>query len=409
MRPPDGGSNPGHADPFLLYFHAHAFDPLYRCPSIDQEGRTITRDAATPVELAAACQAALDTKAKKEQELDAELKAVAAEKAKLGEAHGQLSPMLARIRTAVEQLAGLRPQELAEISEFVREPELSSAAKEAVQQAREGVERAHAALRALDEAALDEARQTEAPPPALRASVEAVCVLLDTKPDFFAAQNRLMRSTRGLTRRLLHFDRDMIPRSAANRLRKFAEAGAGAEGGGGEGGGSSAEGGLAAVAAALRGWVEAMLQQEQAEDEAKMGMEQVTCTAAMQGACECVCDLLGLDGLEEDMRGALLLAQVLLMHDCPPAAPPPHATSVAPVRLYARLSSAHLLPPRPFPRRARRRRRGAPRPPRSSRSRGCSRRCTGCANSSGCCRRTCTAPRRSRGPSAMRSARRRSR
>ena len=112
MRPPDGGSNPGHADPFLLYFHAHAFDPLYRCPSIDQEGRTITRDAATPVELAAACQAALDTKAKKEQELDAELKAVAAEKAKLGEAHGQLSPMLARIRTAVEQLAGLRPQEL---------------------------------------------------------------------------------------------------------------------------------------------------------------------------------------------------------------------------------------------------------------------------------------------------------
>ena len=113
MRPPDGGSNPGHADPFLLYFHAHAFDPPYRCPSIDQEGRTITRDAATPVELAAACQAALDTKAKKEQELDAELKAVAAEKAKLGEAHGQLSPMLARIRTAVEQLAGLRPQELA--------------------------------------------------------------------------------------------------------------------------------------------------------------------------------------------------------------------------------------------------------------------------------------------------------
>ena len=103
MRPPDGGSNPGHADPFLLYFHAHAFDPLYRCPSIDQEGRTITRDAATPVELAAACQAALDTKAKKEQELDAELKAVAAEKAKLGEAHGQLSPMLARIRTAVAQ------------------------------------------------------------------------------------------------------------------------------------------------------------------------------------------------------------------------------------------------------------------------------------------------------------------
>ena len=59
---------------------------------IDPEGRTITRDGATPIELAAACQAALDNKAKKELEFDAEFKSVDVEKTKLVEMRAQLNP-----------------------------------------------------------------------------------------------------------------------------------------------------------------------------------------------------------------------------------------------------------------------------------------------------------------------------
>ena len=35
---------------------------------------------------------------------------------------------------------------------------------------------------------------------------------------------------------------------------------------------------------------------------------QTSCTAAMQAACECVCDLHGMHHVEDDLRGALLMA-----------------------------------------------------------------------------------------------------
>ena len=37
------------------------------------------------------------------------------------------------------------------------------------------------------------------------------------------------------------------------------------------------------------GWVEAVLEHDLANDEAKMSVEQHSCTLAMQTACECIC------------------------------------------------------------------------------------------------------------------------
>ena len=70
---------------------------------------------------------------------------------------------------------------------------------------------------ALDEVRLMEASEAT---PELRAAVEAVCVLLDLKADFTSAQSRIMRSPTALTRRLLNFKRDQIPKAAAHRLRR---------------------------------------------------------------------------------------------------------------------------------------------------------------------------------------------
>ena len=89
----------------------------------------------------------------------------------------------------------------------------------------------------------------------LRAAVEAVCALLNTRPDFASAQSRLMRSTEALTRRLLTFDTDAIPKAAPNRLRRFLELPQ-----------PSAE--EEPVASALRVWIEAVLAYDAASDEA---------------------------------------------------------------------------------------------------------------------------------------------
>ena len=70
-------------------------------------------------------------------------------------------------------------------------------------------------------------------------------MLLDTKPDFSAAQHRIMRSANALPRRLLHFDKDKVPKAASNRLRRFVE--------------SEPPAAEQAVALALRTWVLAVL------------------------------------------------------------------------------------------------------------------------------------------------------
>ena len=70
----------------------------------------------------------------------------------------------------------------------------------------------------LPSSLLDEARTTTSPSPELRAAVEAVCVLLDTKPDFAAAQHRIMRSANALPRRIKHFDKDKVKQDQTARL-----------------------------------------------------------------------------------------------------------------------------------------------------------------------------------------------
>ena len=154
---------------------------------------------------------------------------------------------------------------------------------------------------------------TETPSDALRAAVEAVAVLLDTKPDFASVQNRLMRvssraqdgafssasklgsSSTLFVRRMLSLDLDAVPKTAPNRLRRYLEQPA-----------PPPE--LEPVAAALRQWVAAVLQHDLAREEARMRVEQHACTVAMQTACECLCDLCGLHAIEEDLRGVLQMA-----------------------------------------------------------------------------------------------------
>ena len=56
-----------------------------------------------------------------------------------------------------------------------------------------------------------------------------------------------------------------------------------------------------AAACVLRAWVEAVVEYDQVSDETSMTVEQHTCTPAMQAACECVCDLFGLQ-VEPDTK-----------------------------------------------------------------------------------------------------------
>ena len=167
---------------------------------------------------------------------------------------------------------------------------------------------------------LPQVRTTDTPSDPLRAAVEAVAVLLDTKPDFASVQNRLMRvssraqdgalssaskseaefrsklgSSSALIRRMLSLDLDAVPKTAPSRLRRYLEQPA-----------PPPE--LEPVAAALRQWVAAVLQHDLAREEARMRVEQHACTVAMQTACECLCDLCGLHAIEEDLRGVLQMA-----------------------------------------------------------------------------------------------------
>ena len=47
---------------------------------------------------------------------------------------------------------------------------------------------------------------------------------------------------------------------------------------------------------------------EAANGEAEVVQEQTSCTAPMQTGCECICDLHGMHNVEDDLRGALLMA-----------------------------------------------------------------------------------------------------
>ena len=141
----------------------------------------------------------------------------------------------------------------------------------------------------------------ELPSDELRESVEAVAVIFGSRPEFGGAQARLMPKEGAFRERLLAFDKGQVPASARTRLRKFLA-------------GEATE----PLAATLRQWVTALVRYEAANAEAEMVREQTSCTPAMQAGCECLCDLHGMHNVEDDLRGALLMAA--RFKDAPPAA-----------------------------------------------------------------------------------------
>jgi hypothetical protein len=291
---------------------------------ISPEGHTITREARDLFEIAYACSSSLKAKAKKEKEFGEEREQAHKERGKLHELMHALRPLEKQLGRISAKLAKLRPSEIAEIEDFIMEPQPARATEAALQQALAELEAAKTALGQLPETALEEMRTTDTPSDPLRAAVEAVAVLLDTKPDFASVQNRLMRvssraqdgalssaskseaefgsklgsklgSSSALIRRMLSLDLDAVPKTAPSRLRRYLEQPA-----------PPPE--LEPVAAALRQWAAAVLQHDLAREEARMRVEQHACTVAMQTACECLCDLCGLHAIEEDLRGVLQMA-----------------------------------------------------------------------------------------------------
>ena len=114
---------------------------------------------------------------------------------------------------------------------------------------------------------------------------------------------------------------------------------------------------------------------DSAADDAKASVEQAACTPAMHAACECVCDLYGLERIDEDLKGVLLMAAAFGNEQ----AEEDEVSRAAHADQSRRLQSCGhgaadpattLETLRPLCRRA-------PRRSRSSSSRGCSRRCTG--------------------------------
>ena len=222
------------------------------------------------VELAHACQGVLRTKEKKEKQLVEEREGVEKARAKLSEQLQQLKPLETRVFACARRLSKLHHQEFSEMGEFVAEPKQTPAAQALQATAAASLEEAKPLLRALPVDALEEMRSTETPSAPLVEAVEAICVLLETKPNFIAAQNRLMRTPEGFLRRLLSYDVAAVPISAANRLRRYTEA--------------PPPPASEVVATALHRWVLAVLKCDQANDEAKMSIEQHSCTMPMQVA-----------------------------------------------------------------------------------------------------------------------------
>ena len=58
------------------------------------------------------------------------------------------------------------------------------------------------------------------------------------------------------------------------------------------------------AAAALGSWVAATLAHDVAALEARMCLQEVECSPSMSAACEAVCDLFGLTGVDDDLPRA---------------------------------------------------------------------------------------------------------
>ena len=187
-----------------------------------------------------------------------------------------------------------------EITDFFVEPELPAPLKAKLQAAVGAYDEAKAALQAVPVDDFDELRKTTTPSEAVSLAVRTICVVFDIRPDFGMAQQRLMRlSPESLRRRLLHVEPapDALPANATMQLHRYADADA--DVGGAE----------APLAKALRGWLVALLGLVNANGEAAAAMDLSSCTKAMREICRCVCDLAGLDSVDDTgvLRSALLM------------------------------------------------------------------------------------------------------
>jgi len=260
---------------------------------LNQEGQTITREGAFLLEIAHSCEKMLEKKAKAVKSIGADQKMGEQESGRLKEQRDGLVPMLQKVASAREKLGSLRAADLREIGEFFAQPSIDKEVQGAVDDAERSLADARRELQTLSTEELEHVRSTDKPSPALKKAVEAVCVVLESKSDFELAQSRLMRTTQGLVRRLLQFEVAQVPRSASKRLRRFLE--------------EKPDSGER-VASALHKWVAAMLTLDQVSSDAKLSVADQECSPTLIAACESVCDLFGLCGLDEDLRGALQLA-----------------------------------------------------------------------------------------------------
>ena len=126
---------------------------------------------------------------------------VQAQRTLLQKLTAELTP---RRRTVVSQAMKLTAEDVTPLVEYLVEPEASTEAQQALQAATAEVEAARVQVSSLA-GKLDLACSTDRPSAALREAVEAVCVLLQQKPDWASARLRLLRSGKALTKRLLAF------------------------------------------------------------------------------------------------------------------------------------------------------------------------------------------------------------
>ena len=255
----------------------------------------------------------IDKKKKQVKQADDERKHLERERAKLTEVVAELVPLQDAIQAVRTKLAGLPKSELAEPLDYFAEAAVGPEAQAVLDIADAELAEARRALSALSSAELEYLRATETPSAPLRVAVEAVCVLMELKPDFGHAQARLMRTTAGLTRRLLAYQSTDVPKVAPARIRRLfgdlPQATNGCEGAppppADETESEEAMG--LRLARVLRKWVEATLAHDAATAEARCATEEVVCSVGIAAACEAVADLYGLV-TDDDLKGVLQLA-----------------------------------------------------------------------------------------------------
>ncbi len=102
-------------------------------------------------------------------------------------------PLDGAIESATAALGRLLPQEVQEICSYIEEPQVPDEVQQAASAASAALREAKAAVELLKterQAAFEAARTAQAPPAELRAAVEAVCTMLEARPDFHDAQSR---------------------------------------------------------------------------------------------------------------------------------------------------------------------------------------------------------------------------